>query len=90
MYKYQQGGQVEQQLVQLVQAAMSGDQKAAQQIDKIMQAAKSGDPQATQIAQYIQVIAQKLQGSRKARLGAKLNYYNYLKRGGTICPTCPK
>lgn len=88
--KLQQGGQMEQQLVQLVQAAMSGDQKATQQIDQIMQAAKKGDQKALQLAQYIQAIAQKLQGSRKARLGAKLNYYNYLKKGGTICPTCPK
>ena len=88
--KLQQGGQMEQQLVQLVQAAMSGDQQATQQIDQIMQAAKKGDQKAIQLAQYIQTIAQKLQGSRKARLGAKLNYYNYLKKGGTICPTCPK
>ena len=48
--KLQQGGQMEQQLVQLVQAAMSGDQKATQQIDKIMQAAQQGDQQAIQIA----------------------------------------
>lgn len=88
--KLQQGGQMEQQLAQLVQAAMSGDQQATQQIDQIMQAAKKGDQKAIQLAQYIQAIAQKLQGSRKARLGAKLNYYNYLKKGGTICPTCPK
>lgn len=88
--KLQQGGQMEQQLAQLVQAAISGDQQATQQIDQIMQAAKKGDQKAIQLAQYIQAIAQKLQGSRKARLGAKLNYYNYLKKGGTICPTCPK
>lgn len=88
--KLQNGGQMEQQLVQLVQAAMSGDQQATQQIDQIMQAAKQGNQKAAQIAQYIQAIAQKLQGSRKARLGAKLNYYNYLKKGGTICSTYPK
>lgn len=82
--KLQQGGQMEQQLVQLVQAAMSGDQKATQQIDKIMQAAQQGDQQAIQIANYIQKIAKQLQGSIKAKLGAKLNYYDYLKKGGTI------
>ena len=78
--KLQQGGQMEQQLVQLVQAAMSGDQKATQQIDKIMQAAQQGDQQAIQIANYIQKIAKQLQGSIKAKLGAKLNYYDYLKK----------
>ena len=62
--KYQQGGNMEQQIVQLVQAAMSGDQKATQYINQIMQAAKQGDKQAAQIAQYIQQVAQKLQGSR--------------------------
>ena len=82
--KFQQGGQMEQQLVQLVQAAMSGDQQATQQIDKIMQAAQQGNQQAIQIANYIQKIAKQLQGSRKARLGAKLNYYKYLKQGGLV------
>lgn len=82
--KLQQGGQMEQQLVQLVQAAMSGDQKASQQIDKIMQAAQQGDQQAIQIANYIQKIAKQLQGSIKAKLGAKLNYYKYLKQGGPL------
>lgn len=99
--KYQQGGNMEQQIVQLVQAAMSGDQKATQQINQIMQAAKQGDKQAVQLAQYIQQIAQKLQGSRKARLGAKLNYNQeiicaedeipvFMKRGGQLCKTCQK
>lgn len=99
--KYQQGGNVEQQIVQLVQAAMSGDQKATQYINQIMQAAKQGDKQAVQIAQYIQQVAQKLQGSRKARLGAKLNYNQevvcaedeipvFMKRGGQLCKTCQK
>lgn len=82
--KFQQGGQIEQQLVQLVQAAMSGDQQATQQIDKIMQAAQQGNQKAIQIANYIQKIAKQLQGSRKARLGAKLNYYKYLKQSGPL------
>ena len=88
--KLQQGGQMEQQLVQLVQAAMSGDQKATQQIDNIMQAAQQGDQQAIQIANYIQKIAKQLQGSIKAKLGTKLTYYDYLKnptkyqRGGSF------
>lgn len=84
--KLQQGGQMEQQLVQLVQAAMSGDQKATQQIDNIMQAAQQGDQQAIQIANYIQKIAKQLQGSIKAKLGTKLTYYDYLKKGGAIYP----
>lgn len=99
--KYQQSGNVEQQIVQLVQAAMSGDQKATQYINQIMQAAKQGDKQAVQMAQYIQQVAQKLQGSRKARLGAKLNYNQkvicaedeipvFMKRGGQLCKTCQK
>lgn len=99
--KYQQGGNIEQQIVSLVQAAMSGNQQATQQINQIMQAAKSGDKKAVQLAQYIQQIAQKLQGSRKARLGAKLNYNQevvcakdeipvFMKRGGQICKTCQK
>lgn len=99
--KYQQGGNMEQQIVSLVQAAMSGDQQATQQINQIMQAAKSGDKRAAQLAQYIQQVAQKLQGSRKARLGAKLNYNQevicaedeipiFMKRGGQICKTCQK
>lgn len=99
--KYQQGGNIQQQIVSLVQAAMSGNQQATQQINQIMQAAKSGDKKAVQLAQYIQQIAQKLQGSRKARLGAKLNYNQevvcaedeipiFMKRGGQICKTCQK
>lgn len=99
--KQQQGSNMEQQIVSLVQAAMSGDQQATQQINQIMQAAKSGDKRAAQLAQYIQQVAQKLQGSRKARLGAKLNYNQevvcaedeipvFMKRGGQICKTCQK
>ena len=99
--KYQQGGNMEQQIVNLVYAAMSGDQQATQQINQIMQAAKSGDKRAVQLASYIQQVAQKLQGSRKARLGAKLNYNQevicaedeipvFMKRGGQICKTCQK
>ena len=46
--KYQQGGNMEQQIVNLVYAAMSGDQQATQQINQIVQAAKSGDKRAAQ------------------------------------------
>lgn len=102
--KHQQGGtmnqqELQQQVVQLVQAAMQGDQKAGQQIEQIMQAAKKGDKQAAQIAQMIQAVAQQMQGkSTKAALGAKLNYIQklkgncpegtekvYLKNGGCMC-----
>lgn len=109
MFKYQQGGQaqqangqqgMEQQAIALVQAAMQGDQQANQTIQQIMQAAQQGDQQALQVAQLLQAIIQKMQGSRKARLGAKLNYFKqtsecpegqevvYFKKGGEICKVC--
>lgn len=72
---YQQGGQaqdMQQQVIQLVQAAMQGDQQANQSIKQIMDAAQKGDQQAAQIAQLIQQVVQQMQSSRKARLGAKL------------------
>lgn len=83
----QQGAQqnIEQQVVQLVQAAVQGDQKATQQIEQIMQAAQQGDQQAIQIAQVIQKIIQSMKAKQgvKAQLGAKLDYLNKLKG---ICP----
>ena len=91
MYKYQQGGQTQQtngqqditqQAIALVQAAMQGDQQANQTIQQITQAAQQGDQQALQIAQLLQAIIQKMQGSRKARLGAKLNYFKQVSE----CP----
>ena len=109
MYKYQQGGQTQQtngqqditqQAIALVQAAMQGDQQASQTIQQIMQAAQQGDQQAVQVAQLLQAVIQKMQGSRKARLGAKLNYFKqtdecpegqelvYFKKGGEICKVC--
>lgn len=113
MYKYaagaqmvqpqQTGGQqgIEQQAMALVQAAMQGDQKANQTIQKIMQAAQQGDQQAAQVAQLLKAIVQQMKGSRKARLGAKLDYIKqsigecpegqevvYFKKGGEICKVC--
>ena len=112
MYKYATGapivqpqqtsGQqgIEQQAMALVQAAMQGDKQANQTIQKIMQAAEQGDQQAVQVAQLLQTIIQKMQGSRKARLGAKLNYFKqtsecpegqevvYFKKGGELCKVC--
>ena len=112
MYKYATGAQmvqpqqasgqqgIEQQAIALVQAAMQGDQQANQTIQKIMQAAQQGDQQAVQVAQLLQTIIQKMQGSRKARLGAKLNYFKqtcecpegqevvYFKKGGELCKVC--
>lgn len=108
MYKYQQGGQmqqangqgIEKQAIALVQAAMQGDQQASQTIQQIMQAAQQGDQQAVQVAQLLQAVIQKMQGSRKARLGTKLNYFKqtgecpegqelvYFKKGGEICKVC--
>lgn len=93
--------QLQQQIIQLVQAAMSGDQKANQQIQQIMQAAQNGDQQAAQLAQMIQTVAQQMKQS--AKFGAKLNYIKYLrgqcpdgyemkyfKAGGKVCKKCMK
>ena len=113
MYKYAAGAQmvqpqqasgqqgIEQQAMALVQAAMQGDQQANQTIQKIMQAAQQGDQQAAQVAQLLKAIVQKMKGSRKARLGAKLDYIKqsigecpegqevvYFKKGGEICKVC--
>ena len=113
MYKYAAGAQmvqpqqtsgqqgIEQQAMALVQAAMQGDQKANQTIQKIMQAAQQGDQQAAQVAQLLKNIVQQMKGSRKARLGAKLDYIKqsigecpegqevvYFKKGGEICKVC--
>ena len=113
MYKYATGAQmvqpqqasgqsgIEQQAMALVQAAMQGDQQANQTIQKIMQAAQQGDQQAAQVAQLLKAIVQKMKGSRKARLGAKLDYIKqsigecpegqevvYFKKGGEICKVC--
>lgn len=72
--------ELQQQIVQLVQAAMQGNEEATQQINKIMTAAKQGDQKAIQIAQMIQAVAKQMQGgSVKAALGAKLNYIQRLK-----------
>lgn len=111
MYKYAAGAQmvqqtsgqqgIEQQAMALVQAAMQGDQQANQTIQKIMQAAQQGDQQAAQVAQLLKNIVQQMKGSRKARLGAKLDYIKqsigecpegqevvYFKKGGEICKAC--
>ena len=113
MYKYQAGAQmvqpqqtsgqqgIEQQAMALVQAAMQGDKQANQTIQKIMQAAQQGDQQAAQVAQLLKAIVQQMKGSRKARLGAKLDYIKqsigecpedqevvYFKKGGEICKVC--
>ena len=112
MYKYATGAQmvqpqqesgqqgIEQQAIALVQAAMQGDQQANQTIQKIMQAAQQGDQQAAQVAQLLKAIVQQMKGSRKARLGAKLNYFKqtcecpegqevvYFKKGGELCKVC--
>lgn len=113
MYKYAAGAQmvqpqqaskqqgIEQWAMALVQAAMQDDQKANQTIQKIMQAAQQGDQQAAQVAQLLKNIVQQMKGSRKARLGAKLDYIKqsigecpegqevvYFKKGGEICKVC--
>ena len=93
---FQQGGQaqaanVQKQVEALVQAAMSGDQKATQQVNQILEAAKAGDQQAAQLAQMIQAVAQKLQGQATMnKWGSKLQYIRSLKfaKGGKTCPVC--
>ena len=95
--------QIQQQIIQLVQAAMSGDQQATQYIQQIMQAAQQGDQQAAQLAQMIQAVAQQLQGQQvqAAKFGAKLNYIRqlrgacpegyeieYFQDGGKPCKRC--
>ncbi len=95
--------QLQQQIVQLVQAAMQGDQQAIQQIQQIMQAAQQGDQQAAQLAQMIQAVAQQMQQQQvqAAKFGAKLNYIRqlrgvcpegqeleYYRDGGRLCKKC--
>lgn len=110
---YQEGGaapkeaaqNLQTQVVQLVQAAMSGDKKAAKAIEQIVAAAKQGDEQAVQLAQMIQAVAEQLeQGqAQAAKMGAKLSYLHslktgcpsgyevaYRKQGGHICKECVK
>ncbi len=73
------------QVVQLVQAAMQGDEKASEAVKQIMQAAQQGDEQAMQIAQLIQDIVKQMQGqAQAAKRGAKLSYIHTLKTG---CPS---
>lgn len=99
---FQQGGQstaqarqqdIQQQIVELVQKAMQGDQDATKTINSILEAAKTGDQQAMQMAQMIQQVAQKMQGqATAAKWGAKLSYIRSLKyaHGGKTCPSCDK
>lgn len=95
--------QVQNQIVQLVQAAMAGDQKVTQYIQQVMQAAQQGDQQAAQLAQMIQAVVQQIQQQQvqAAKFGAKLNYLRqlkgkcpegyemeYYKDGGRLCKRC--
>lgn len=103
---FQQGGAAPQQDIRaqvtaLVQAALQGDQKATQTVNQIIEAAKKGDQQAIQLAQMIQEIVKQMQRqAAAAKYGAKLNYLQSLKCGGTakkkmkkgakVCPECEK
>lgn len=95
--------QLQEQVIQLIQAAQQGDQEAQQTIQQIMQAAQQGDQQAMQIAQMIQTVAEQMQGQaiQAAKFGAKLNYIRslrglcpegcemqYFKKGGQLCKKC--
>lgn len=118
MYKYQNGGDMpqqsnagtgddmQQQVEQLVQAAMSGDGEANKVIQSIQEAAQQGDQQAAQMMEIIQSVAQQMQQGQapvSAKYGAKLNYIarlrgecpdgyhmEYFKAGGRICKKCQK
>ena len=82
---------IQQQVIQLVQAAMQGDQKATQTIQQVMQAAEQGDQQAQQLAQMIQQVAEQMKGqATMAKWGSKLRYIKSLKysKGGKTCPSC--
>lgn len=99
-----EGQDIQAQVIQLVQAAMQGDEKATQTVQQIMEAAKQGDEQATQIAQLIQAVVQQMQGqAQAAKRGAKLSYLHslktgcpegysvsYNKKGGHLCKECIK
>ena len=98
----QAGQDIQAQVMQLVQAAMNGDEQATQAIQQIMQAAQQGDQQAAQIAQMIQDVAKQMQGqATAAKYGAKLSYIkslrsgcpegyevSYHKKGGVLCKEC--
>lgn len=84
---------VKSQVAALVQAAMSGDEKATQQVNQIIEAAKQGDQQAVQIANMIQEVVQQMKGqATSAKWGSKLGYIRSLKyaQGGKTCPACEK
>ena len=92
---FQQGGtmqqDIQQQVIQLVQAAMQGDQKATQTIQQVIQAAKQGDQQAIQLAQMIQQVMEQMKGQTQvAKMGSKLEYIKSLKyaKGGKTCISC--
>lgn len=99
-----EGQDIQAQVIQLVQAAMQGDEKATQTVQQIMEAAKQGDEQAAQIAQLIQAVVQQMQGqAQAAKRGAKLSYLHslktgcpegysvsYNKKGGHLCKECIK
>jgi hypothetical protein len=94
---FQQGGaapqqqNMQQQVMQLVQAAMQGDKKATQTIQQVIQAAEQGDQQAQQIAQMIQQVMEQVKGQAvSAKWGSKLKYIKSLKyaKGGKTCPSC--
>ena len=115
MYKYQQATSNDpiDQIAQLSAAFLQGDTKSGQQLVEILnnkeigpqlikavqQGVKQQDQRATIIAQAIQTLTQG--NTRKARLGAKLNYIRqsigecpegeeviYFKKGGEICKMC--
>ena len=115
MYKYQQAASNDpmDQIAQLSAAFLQGDTKSGQQLVEILnnkeigpqlikavqQGIKQQDQRATIIAQAIQTLTQG--NTRKARLGAKLNYIRqsigecpegeeviYFKKGGEICKMC--
>lgn len=110
-----QDEQAQQLAAQLIQAVQQQDESAIQVAQAVQQKAEAGDPTAQAAMQNIATVAQAMQGAAKdvqqaqpaaptmARLGAKLNYINYLRgkcpdgfemqmfrKGGAVCKKCVK
>ena len=112
-----QDEKAQQLAAQLIQAVQQQDESAIQVAQTVQQKAEAGDPTAQAAMQNIATVAQAMQDAAKggqpqqaqpaaptmARLGAKLNYINYLRgkcpdgfemqifrKGGAVCKKCVK
>ena len=109
--KFQQGGQAQKEM-QIIKTIIDGINQENPEI--LQQLSQLDKQQQQQVLQVISQLAQqgdasaqqaitKLQGGKKAKLGAKLNYVRkikglcpedeelvYMKKGGRMCPVCQK